>query len=92
MIKKNLKTIEYVSVNDGMYEGLYLNGKLLGGWHENDASWRSEYFDGIFEELGYRINYSHMRGYAKCPNYEALQADLKAGFGDDGTDDEEYED
>lgn len=28
-------------------------GKLLGGWALNDAHWRSEYMNSVFESLGF---------------------------------------
>ena len=89
MAKKNLKTIQFVSVNDGLYSGLYLDGNLLAGWHENDAEWRGEYFDGMLEKLGYSVKYKP----ASKASYEMLQEDLKGHFGytdDDGYEDENY--
>lgn len=88
MTTEKLKVIEFVSVNDGMYQGMFLDGDLLGAWHDGDADWRGEYYDGVFRALGYRVNYStNMKGQTKCPNYKKLQAKLLSFFGED----EEYE-
>lgn len=33
-------------------------GKMLQGWHGNDANWRGEYMDPLLEKLGYEVVYS----------------------------------
>jgi len=42
--------------DDGEYE-LWLNetNEVIGGYFTDDANWRHEYFNGIFEKLGINI-------------------------------------
>lgn len=42
--------------DEGEYELWFdENKKCVGGYFCNDAMWRSEYFDGIFESVGIEI-------------------------------------
>lgn len=49
--------IEYVCDDDAgeVYGAFDDHGKLLTLWAANDGVWRHEYFNGIFEALGYEV-------------------------------------
>lgn len=51
------KTLYLVTVEN--YQGMFDNkNKLLSYWHNNDASWREEYFDDLMHQLGFTVKYS----------------------------------
>lgn len=44
--------------DDGEYELWFdENKECVGGYYCNDATWRGEYYDGIFESVGVEIGY-----------------------------------
>ena len=51
--------VHFVYIEDddvGEVEGMFLDdGTMLGTWCCNDASWRSEYFNGFMEALGVQV-------------------------------------
>ena len=57
----------YCEDDNGEYELWFDESKeLIGGYFCNDASWRSEYFDGILHVLGVNVkDYSYSRKIAK---------------------------
>jgi hypothetical protein len=50
------KIIYHVSLGDDTVSGMFdQNGKLLDYWHDNDATWRDEYFAGFMKALGIKV-------------------------------------
>jgi hypothetical protein len=72
-----LTTIHFVRIEDdevGEVEGVFdASNKLLDFWALNDANWRSEYFSGFMEKLGFKTNYR-----LSASAYKKLQKALKA--------------
>lgn len=54
-----MRIIKHVYVEScGEIEGFFNDkGELLESWSCNDATWRGEYFDGLFLTLGIKIEY-----------------------------------
>jgi hypothetical protein len=56
------------------YEAMFdMNGKLLSYWHENDATWRDEYFADFVAQLGVEV----VRPRKGHPVYKKLVGKLK---------------
>jgi hypothetical protein len=51
-----MKTIYHVSLGDDTVSGMFTEeGILLDFWHDNDATWRDEYFAGFMAKLGFTV-------------------------------------
>jgi hypothetical protein len=75
-----MKIIHFISLGDDDTEGFVTpEGKVLGAWHPNDATWRNEYFRGFMSELGIEVKIG--RAGMKASAFNVACRALRALYG-----------
>ena len=70
-----MKTLYIVRSEEYEADGFFINGKLVHWFFNNDAMWRSEYMNGLIEEMGWEVKEV---SYSGSRLQEVLDAHIKA--------------